>query len=338
MQIGTCQAKPGHLKKGKLTVGIYNGKKLEIPIYIAKGKIEGKTMFISAGMHGDEINGIEVLKNFIEQLDPRKMYGTIIFLPIVNPWGFKKISRYIPFDKKDLNRCFNKRGNTISYKIAKTLMSEIISKCDFGVDIHDGRKNILLPHARIFKKEKSELLKEMSHAFGSDIILEREGDSGMMAIESFNMYKTPVLTVEVGGASVLKDEYTNQVVKGLNNILIYMGMIRGVLNMPIRQFFLDKRMGYSAPIQGILHINVELGDAVKKNELIAVIHDPIEDKEVKIRSKNHGIVFSIKKECIVKKEDSILSILHFKQKGRRDLVPIQAKMLINKTSGKDIIT
>ena len=339
MKIGTCKAESGKINKGVLTVATYQRKELKIPILIAKGEEPGKTVFISAGMHGDEINGIEVIKNFIHETNPEKIKGILIFLPILNPWGFRRKSRYIPFDGKDLNRCFNKKGDSVSYKIARTLMKKVVSRCDFGIDLHDGRANLLLPHARIFKKDKCSYLKELSHAFGSEIILQREGERGMMAIESFNVYKTPVLTVEVGGALVLRDDFTTQVLNGLKNILIYGGLMNGVLDLPVKQFFLDDRLGYISPMQGILHIEVELGDAVKKKQLIARIHNPIKDEEIKIYSKNPGVVFSVRRDAIINKGEAILSILHFKlERGKKSVVPIQAKMLINRTKPEEIIT
>lgn len=339
MKIGTCKAATGRITRGKLTVAVYRGKELRIPVLIAKGDEPGKTVFISAGIHGDEINGIEVVRNFIQEINPEKLDGTIIFLPILNPWGFRRKSRYIPFDNKDLNRCFNINGRSVSYKIAKTLMKKVISKCDFGIDLHDGRTNLLLPHTRIFKRNKCKYLKELSHAFGSEIILQREGERGMMAIESFNAYKTPVLTVEVGGALVLREDFTTQVLNGLKNILVYGGLLNGVLDLPVKQFFLDDRLGYVAPIRGILHIEVELGDAVKKGQLIAKIHNPVNDKEVIIKSKNPGVVFSVRRDAIINKGESILSILHFKvERRRKGLVPLQAKMLINRTKPEEVIT
>ena len=180
---------------------------MRIPVFIAKGSNPGKTIFISAGIHGDEVNGIEVLHHFMSTIDPYKLHGIVIFLPVLNPWGFREKSRYIPFDNKDLNRSFNQKGSSISFKIADSLMKKVIEKCDFGIDLHDGRTNILLPHPRIFRNDKSKFLKELSHAFGTDIILEREGDPGMMAVEAFKTNKIPVMTIEVGGAMVIREDF-----------------------------------------------------------------------------------------------------------------------------------
>jgi len=338
MQIGTCRAKTGKVTNGYLSLCKYKNKYLRIPVFIAKGSNPGKTIFISAGIHGDEVNGIEVLHHFMSTIDPYKLHGIVIFLPVLNPWGFREKSRYIPFDNKDLNRSFNQKGSSISFKIADSLMKKVIEKCDFGIDLHDGRTNILLPHPRIFRNDKSKFLKELSHAFGTDIILEREGDPGMMAVEAFKTNKIPVMTIEVGGAMVIREDFKEQTLQGLKNILIYTNMMMGVLNLPVSQFFLQERQGYLSPTQGILHLDVELGEAVKKGQIVARIHNPIEGKKFEIKSKNHGIVFSVRREAVVDKGESILSILHFKiENKRKALIPIQARMLINKTKQKDII-
>ena len=338
MQIGSCISHQGKITKGSLIVGRLNNKKLEIPIIIAGGKKEGQTCFISAGMHGDEINSIETINQFLNQLNINDVKGTIILLPLINPWGFKQRTRYIPFDNQDLNRCFNKQGRSISYEIAKTILKEVVSKCSYGIDLHDGNKNILLPHPRILKEDNS-LLREMSYALGTDIILEREGSEGMMAIEAFKQFNVPVLTVELGGASIIRDDFINQGVRGIKNVLVYNDNLKGILELPIRQFFLQDREGYTAKIPGILHIEVELGEAVKKSEIIAIIHDPIGDRKSIIRAKYPGIVFSLRKDAFINKDETILSVLHFRvQESTHQLIPIQASMLINRQKLRKVIT
>ena len=338
MQIGSCKAIPGKITKGKLVVAHYKQKKLELPIIIAKGRREGKTCFISAAIHGDEINSIETINQFLKWLNINKVKGTIIIIPLLNPWGFRARTRYIPFDNLDLNRCFGKKGNSVSYQIAENLMKEIIARCNYGIDLHDGSKNILLPHPRIFKEDKSPILREMSYALGTDIILEREGLPGMMAIEAFHKLNLPVLTVEIGGALIINDNFIEQGVRGINNILIYNDNMQGTLDLPMRQFFLQDREGYLAHFAGILHIEVELGEAIKKGQVIAVLHDPLENKKSIIKAREHGVVFSIRKDAIIEKGETILSILHFKVKGRtHEIIPIQAQMLLNKERLKKVI-
>ena len=340
MKIVSCSAQPGKIVRGKLKVATFHGKNLEIPLIVVQGHREGKTCFISAGIHGDEINAIETINRFLKGLSINRVRGTIILLPLLNPWGFKQKTRYIPFDNLDLNRCFGKSGKTVSYQIAATLMKEVITKCDYGIDLHDsGSKNILLPHPRIFKGDKSQILREMSYALGTDIILEREGLPGMMAIESFKHLNVPVLTVEIGGALLINEDFIIQGVRGINNILIYHDNLQGILDLPMQQFFLQERQGYGAPLSGILHIEVELGEAVKKEQVLARIHDPINDNQHILRSKDHGVVFSIRKDALIDKGESVLSVLHFHVKEKtHQIIPVQAQMLINKQRLQKVIT
>lgn len=339
MKLGSCLAQPGKIVKGNLKVATFRGKKLEIPLTVVQGHREGKTCFISAGIHGDEINAIESINRFLNNLNIGKVKGTIILLPLLNPWGFKYRTRYIPFDKLDLNRCFGKKGNSVSCQIAATLMKEVIAKCDYGIDLHDsGSKNILLPHPRIFKGDKSPVLREMSYALGTDIILEREGLPGMMAIEAFRHLNVPVLTVEIGGALLINDDFIEQGVRGINNILIYQDNLQGVLDLPIQQFFLQERQGYVAPHQGILHREVELGEAVKKDQILARLHNPLTEQESILKSKDHGVIFSIRKDALIDKGESVLSVLHFHvEEKTHSIIPVQAQMLINKQRLQKVI-
>ncbi|MFQ6040959.1 MAG: succinylglutamate desuccinylase/aspartoacylase family protein, partial [Candidatus Poribacteria bacterium] len=107
MKIGTCQAKKEHLSKGELVVAVdAQSNPIAIPILIATGSTDGKTIFLSAGVHGDEINSLEILQRFINNLDVTALAGTIIFLPLINVSGFKAKDRCVQYDGKDLNRCF----------------------------------------------------------------------------------------------------------------------------------------------------------------------------------------------------------------------------------------
>ena len=133
MKIQNINSQPGKIIKGNLVVARYNHKLIKIPIIIAEGRREGPTVLFCAGMHGDEINSIETISRFLHEFNINKLKGVLIILPIVNPWGFKQRIRYIPFDNLDLNRCFGKKGKSVSYQIAGTIMKEIVSKCDFRI-------------------------------------------------------------------------------------------------------------------------------------------------------------------------------------------------------------
>jgi hypothetical protein len=214
MRIGTCQAKKEHLSKGELVVAVdAQSNPITIPILIATGCTAGKTIFLSAGVHGDEINGIEILQRFINNLDVTALKGTVIFLPLINVSGFRAKDRYVQYDGKDLNRCFpgDDKG-TVSEQMADTIFTEVVSRCDFGVDIHDsGKGSVLLPHPRAHIKDEkggydSSRLDAIA-VFGTDIIMLCKGMDGVLTIEAYKHLGIPALTVEVGGAMILWEEF-----------------------------------------------------------------------------------------------------------------------------------
>lgn len=342
MEIGTCKSKKGEITSGELVVATTPEEKdIKLPIYIACGNKKGKTVFISGGMHGDEINGVELLhrffNNFVKHKHINELSGTIVFLPILNPSGFLAGTREVAFDEKDLNRSFNRADNrTISNQIADSLTNEVIKKCDLGLDLHDsGFRSVLLPHVRVHKDEASGYTKEVGAIFGSDIIMQRIGVDGMMAIETYKKLKLPVITVEVGGALIIWDYFLSRAVVGLKNILINEGLLSGKIILPEKQFFLTTREGYKAPIEGILRLRVNLGSGVKRGDVLAEIYNPIDRKEVKIKADYCGIVFSRKMQGKVEKGENIISIVKFEKCDIHGRKPSpEAEMIINKETDK----
>ncbi|MBI2663004.1 succinylglutamate desuccinylase/aspartoacylase family protein [Candidatus Woesearchaeota archaeon] len=322
MKIGNCKSIKGKVTRGNLELA----KGYVIPIMIAQGNKEGKIIFICSGMHGNEINGIETINRLIKKLDVKKLRGTIIFAPLLNPYGFKERIRYIPFDNKDLNRSFNRKGKkTFSNIIADKFMEEIVSKCDFGMDIHDGQYNVLLPHPRVPKNNREEFCFDLGKIFGTEIVMEREAKIGTLALESFRKYNIHVITIEVGGAMRLYEDYIEETIIGIKNILIYTDMMGGVIRIPLRQFFLDDRQGYISKIEGVLDLKVSLGENVKKGQLLATVYDPLNNITKEIKSKHPGFIFSVRMNDKVDKGDKILSIMHFE--GKKDFIPLNAEII-----------
>lgn len=272
--------------------------------------------FISGGIHGDEINGINLVQMIMKSLDPEKINGTIIFIPIVNIEGFHEKSHKFTRDSKDINRCFAKRCRSTSYFIAKTFMKEIVERCDFGIDCHDcGEKNVLLPHSRVHDSPYIDTGEgdtiSLGRLFGTRIILKREGERGMLAVEAARKSKKQILTVEIGGGLVFWNEFLNDALTGIQNILIHHGFMQGKIKLPREQYILEDldRFRHRARTEGLLYKKVNLGDRVHKGDVIAVIHNPITRRKKEIISKHCGFVFSLKMQDKINKGESIASIL-----------------------------
>ena len=331
MKIGTCQAQKEHLSKGELAVAVDAQKgKITIPILIATGSMAGKTIFISAGVHGDEINGIEILQRFMDNLDVSMLAGTIIFLPLINVSGFRAKDRYVQYDGKDLNRCFpgDDKG-TVSEQMAHTIFTEVVSRCDFGVDIHDsGKGSVLLPHPRAHIKDDmgrydSSRLDDIA-IFGTDIIMlcslcspttssYGKGMDGVLTIEAYKHFGIPALTVEVGGAMILWEEFIQRALVGLNNILIYQGMLEGKMILPREQFLIpgEDDISIKAKTEGILKLRTKLGKTVGRGEELAEIYNPITLEREIIKALECGVVHDLNVSAKVNEGEDVVGVLEF---------------------------
>ena len=329
MKIGTCQAEPGALTRGRLQVAVDpETGPVFTPVAIARGREGDRTMFLSAGVHGDEINGIEILHRFIQNLDVTALRGTLIFLPLVNVAGFKARQRSVPYDEKDLNRCFpGDPEGTISDQIAYTIFEEVVSRCDFGVDVHDsGEESVLLPHPRAHIRDASggydrKRMQEIA-VFGTDIIMLTRGMDGVMTIEAGRRLNVSAFTVEIGGGMVLWEGFIRRALAGLRNLLIHREMLKGKRVLPQHQFILpgEDDIARRASIEGILHLKTRLGKAVNVGETLAEIHNPITLEREVIQAGQCGVVHALNIHAKVDAGEDVVGILEFTscpERGRK---------------------
>ena len=217
-----------------------------------------------------------------------------------------------------MNRCFpGKRRGDFSFRFARELMDKFISKIDFGIDCHDaGAQSTLFPHTRIggCNSEDGEcLIRNLGRLFGTEIIIERRGRKGMLALSAFEKFEKPIVTVEIGGAKHIFDEFLKQGVEGIHNILKFYKMIPGAPIVPRQQFVLKKRYGVKASLTGIIEYDVKLGDYVHAGDLIGTMYYPQNYKEESLISPMCGRIFSLHDHQIVKKGSIMYSILEKKK-------------------------
>lgn len=293
------------------------GHDLEIPYLHYKGSGSDKVCVISGGIHGDEVNGISLVRKFIEYCDDnnieKDLNGELIVLPVCNQSGFEHQTRHVTYDKKDLNRCFHKKEKTASNLIANALEKNFYSKADLAIDCHDsGKRQILLPHTRVHTYEDQycrNCTREMAKAFGSKIIIERKGKKGMLAIEMSKKHKIPILTIEIGGALKVAHKHLEKGLEGLLNILKSQGFLPGEPKVPAKQFYLKHRFGVPAKHTGIIKLDKKLGSRVHMGDTIGSIYVPEKAKTHGITSPMCGIIFSMQLIDIAKKGEIIFSIL-----------------------------
>ncbi|MFH1533964.1 MAG: succinylglutamate desuccinylase/aspartoacylase family protein [bacterium] len=301
------------------------GHIIEIPYLHYKGSGSEKICVISAGMHGDEVNGISLAKNLIEYCDKndieKELNGELIVLPICNQSGFENQTRHVAYDNKDLNRCFHKKDKTASNLIANALERHFYSKADLAIDCHDsGKRQILLPHTRVHTYEDqycTNCTREMAKAFGSKIIIERKGKKGMLAIEMSRKHKLPILTIEIGGALKVAHKHLEKGLEGILNILKSQGFLPGEVKVPSEQFYLKYRFGVPAKYTGILNLSKKLGSRVHMGDKIGDIYVPKKAKTYDVISPMCGIIFSMQLVDVAKEGEIIYSILEDRKCHRK---------------------
>ena len=290
-----------------LKIKVSRTEEVKIPYIVFEGEREKKkksshkTVIITGGVHGDELNGIALVKKLLDHCEKEKieknLKGRLIVFPILNPEGFRKQTRTNPLDHKDLNRSFNQKVKCPSTKIANELWKKFYTKADMVIDCHDsGKRSMLLPHTRIHPQQDkgcTSCTREMARAFGSKIVIERKGKKGMLAVELSKLKKIPVLTIEIGGALKLADKFLNEGLKGVINILKHYDFLKGDAKLPSKQYYLKDRFGIPATHTGILKMEKRLGQRVHKGDKLGEIYVPTKNKTVDIVSPMCGIIFSL---------------------------------------------
>ncbi|MFP3949254.1 MAG: succinylglutamate desuccinylase/aspartoacylase family protein, partial [Longimicrobiales bacterium] len=180
LEIGDRTVLPGTREHLKLPVArLTTGSLLSVPLEVVHGRKPGRAVWLSGAIHGDELDGVEIIRRVLDRLRPETLDGTVVAAPIVNVYGFESGSRYLP-DRRDLNRSFpgGKKGSMAS-RIAHLFMTEVVESCDYGVDFHcgsDQREN--LPQVRA-DLEDEEILR-LALAFGAPVVLHNSPPDGSL--------------------------------------------------------------------------------------------------------------------------------------------------------------
>ena len=191
------------------------GSKLKTPVHVIRGKYPGPTLCLTSGIHGDELNGIEIIRRLVSELSPKKLHGTIIAVPIVNLLGFTRGTRYLP-DRRDLNRYFpgNPSGSSAS-RIAHSFFEEIVRHCDFLIDMHTGslnRTNIAQVRANL---QIPEVL-DFTTKFGSTAVLNSRKLRGNLR-SAATVSGIPSVALEIGEPGSLQETHIKEGVSIIQN-------------------------------------------------------------------------------------------------------------------------
>jgi len=309
-----------NLKAGETTRGtiicteLEDGSPVSIPYFVIRGKSKKPVLLINAAIHGEELNGIEVVNRIFEDIKPEEIHGTIVGVPVVNTLAFRARSRVDPIDGKNLNRVFpGKKDGTVTERIAYHFFNKFVKKADFGIDLHTGSKgHLLVPHPRV--RTLSDFIPSLEYprALGTEFIFQDEGQEGMLNIEAGKI-GVPVVCFEIGVAGVLDAYYIKAGLKGVMNFMKYFGMIKGKPEIPKQQVLLKGYKEIPSQIGGLFYPYVKAGDVVKKKQIIGVTKSPYTGEKYFARAPDDCYIVGIRSQPVVRQGTSIAWIMTFEK-------------------------
>ena len=301
---------------------LYTHAPMTIPVQVVAGKKPGPRLFLSAAIHGDEINGVEIIRRVLKLPALRQLKGTLLAVPIVNIHGLISHSRYLP-DRRDLNRSFpGTDKGSLAARLANLFMTEIVAKSTHGIDLHTGaihRSNLPQVRADLDDEETN----RMARAFQVPVIISSNLRDGSLR-ESASEFGIPTLLYEAGEALRFDEVGIRAGVKGIVNVMRLLGMLpasRAKQKKRAEPVVARSSSWVRAPGSGILRAMVPLGGRVKKDTLLGIVADPFGEKEVEINSTFSGIVIGRTNLPLVNEGDALYHIARFE-----DIQEVEAKV------------
>lgn len=281
---------PGERRTVELPVArLYTRNEMTLPVQIVHGKRPGPVMFVSAALHGDEINGVEIIRRLLATKTLYQLRGTLLAVPIVNPFGFIQRSRYLP-DRRDLNRSFpGKEKGSLAGRLAHIFMSEISARCDCGIDLHTGsnfRSNF--PQVRSSLDDKASV--ELALAFAAPVVVPSELRDGSLR-EAVAATGKPVLVYEGGEALYFNEGAIRIGLRGTINVMRKIGMLPALKRVrTVEPIITEQSSWMRALMSGLFSRQVKLGQMVKRGEILGYLSDPFGDEREEVLAPFSGLV------------------------------------------------
>ena len=286
---------------------LYTHTSVAMPVHVIHGKQPGPVLFVTAAIHGDEINGIEIIRRLLATKSLSRLAGTLIAVPVVNVYGFVSQSRYLP-DRRDLNRSFpGSEQGSMAARLADTLMSEIVAKCTHGIDLHtaaEGRAN--LPQIRVDLDAHPDLL-ELAEAFAPPILLDSHTREGTLRSAAGNL---PLLLYEAGEALRFDELAIRAGLKGVLRVMRHLNMLpanKGI-DKKSKPWLANNSVWMRAPQSGILRSRIPLGGIVEEGVVLGYISDPFGEAEQAVVSDVSGVLIGITKLPLVHEGEALYHV------------------------------
>jgi predicted deacylase len=258
---------PGESRDVQLGVGeSYSGMTVQIELHIKRALEDGPVVFVTAALHGDEINGCGAVRQIIMDQDFKLLRGSIILVPVLNLPAFDRHSRYLP-DRRDLNRSFpGTADGSLASRMAYTIFNEIVMRCDYGIDLHTAsvrRTN----YPTIRGDLKNSEVRRIAEVFGTELIMNGEGPKGSLRREATKA-GCPTIIMEGGEIWKVEPGIVETTVRGIKNILSELQMLDSTIEGPPYQITIETSKWIRAEHGGFLHFHIQPGDLVEKGQTL----------------------------------------------------------------------
>jgi len=316
--IGGTTVSPGEQAIGDLPVAdLYTSTSLHMPVKVICGRSAGPVLFVCAAIHGDELNGVEVIRRLLKRKALQSIRGTLLAVPIVNVHGFLDQSRYLP-DRRDLNRSFpGSSKGSIAARLANQFVREIVSKSNYGLDLHTGAINRSnLPQIRGNLDDEATL--EIARTFGAPVIINSNIRDGSLR-ECAADRGIPMLIYEAGEALRFDEVSIRGGIRGILNVMRHIGMLPPRKSTgPAAPVLASSTSWVRASASGIVSARVKLGERVNENQRLVTISNPLGDEQDHIVSPFDGIVIGRSNLPLAHEGDALIHVAEFRSVPRAE--------------------
>ena len=298
---------PGEFKEININIArLPSHTVIDTPIYVSRSEEDGPTLALIAGMHGDEINGMEVVRRIIDTGHHRVDRGTVVCMPIINVYGFLNYSRDVP-DGKDVNRSFpGTRSGSLASRVAYHLMNDVIPFIDYGIDFHTGgamRTNY--PQVRAVLREPQNV--ELAHAFAAPFTIDAPFRPNSLRREAAKFGKN--IIVYEGGESLRFDEHAiEQGVAGTLRLMKHLNMIDDAPQPTEENKIIWSTSWVRARNAGLFQQNVKAGQLVHKGDAVGTITDPFGEFKEHVKANETGYVIGLNNSPVINAGDALMHL------------------------------
>lgn len=283
---------PGESRNVQLAVGeSYSSMAVHVQIHIRRGLEDGPVVFVTAALHGDEINGCGAVRQLIQDNDFQLLKGTVLLIPVLNLPAFERHSRYLP-DRRDLNRSFpGTADGSLASRMAHTIFNEIVSRCDYGIDLHTAsvrRTNYPTVRADLADTE----VRRIAEAFGSEIVINNKGPKNSFRREACRS-GCPTIIMEGGEVWKIEPGIVETAVRGVKNVLCELEMVNIDTESPPYQIVIEKSKWIRAEQGGFLDFHIKPGDIVEKGQPLATNTTILGEEQNTLYAPFNGVVMGM---------------------------------------------